>query len=88
MVLLRGSFFRIKLKIHVCKFDSCDYKIQFYRKHFTQLKVTIHLCFKNSKNLQLLDVQACNSANEVAFQNPTKSLFAQWSIDVKGVVTF
>ncbi len=35
------------------------------------LKVTRHLCFKNSKNLQLLDVRACNSANEAAFQNPT-----------------
>ena len=31
-------------------------------------KVTRHLCFKNSKNLQLLDVQACNSANRAAFQ--------------------
>ncbi len=27
------------------------------------LKVARHLCFKNSKNLQLLDVQACNSAD-------------------------
>ncbi len=38
-------------------------------------KVTRHLCFKNSKNLQLLDVQACNSANRAAFQNPTKRPF-------------
>ena len=45
------------------------------------LKVTRYLCFKNGKNLQLLDVQVCNSANKAAFQNPTKSLFAQWSID-------
>ncbi len=52
------------------------------------LKVTRHLCFRNSKNLQLLDVQACNSANRAAFQNPTKSLSAPWSIDVKSVVTF
>ncbi len=36
------------------------------------IKVTRHLCFKKSKNLQLLDVQACNSANKAAFQNPTK----------------
>ena len=52
------------------------------------IKVTRHLCSKNSKNLQLLDVQACNSDNKAAFQNPTKSLSAQWSIDVKSVVTF
>ncbi len=45
----------------------------------TTLKVTRHLCFKNGKNLQLLDVQACNSSNRAAFQNPTKSLSAQWS---------
>ncbi len=25
-------------------------------------KVTRHVCFKNSKNLQLLDIQACNLA--------------------------
>ncbi len=30
-------------------------------KHI-MLKVTRHICFINSKNLQLLDVQACNSA--------------------------
>ncbi len=51
------------------------------------LKITRHVCFKNSKNLQLLDVQACNSANRAAFQNLIKSLSAQWSIDVKSVVT-
>ncbi len=28
------------------------------------IKVTRHLCFKNSKYLQLLDVQACNSAKK------------------------
>ena len=33
---------------------------------------------KIAKKLQLLDVQACNSANRGAFQNPTKSLSAQW----------
>ena len=38
------------------------------------VKVARHLCFKNSKNLQLLDVQACNSANRAAFQNPTKNV--------------
>ncbi len=53
-----------------------------------RVKVTRHLCFTNSKKLQLLAVQACNSANRAAFQNPTKSLSAQWSIDVKGVMTF
>ena len=31
-----------------------------------------------AKNLQLLDIQACNSANKASFLNPTKSLsFAQ-----------
>ncbi len=38
---------------------------------------------KKPKNLQLLDVQA----NRAAFQNLTKNLSAQWSIDVKSVVT-
>ncbi len=38
-------------------------------------KVTRHLCFKNSKKLQLLDVQACNLANRAVFQNPTKSIY-------------
>ncbi len=42
---------------------------------------------ENSKNLQLLDIQAFNSANKAAFQNPTKGLSTQWSIDVKSVVT-
>ncbi len=52
------------------------------------IKVTRHLCFKNSKKLLLLDVQASNSANRAAFQNLTKSLSAQWFIDVKSVMTF
>ena len=45
-----------------------------------KFKVTRHLCLKNSKNLQLLDVQACNSANRAAFQNP-------WSIGQKGFLS-
>ncbi len=40
------------------------------------------------QDLQLLDVMACNSANKQSFQNPTKGLFAQYSIDVKSTVTF
>ena len=52
------------------------------------IKVTRHLCFKNSTKLQLLDVLACNSANRGAFQNSTKSLSARWFIDVKSVMTF
>ncbi len=43
---------------------------------FPQVKVTRHLCFKNSKNLQALDILAYNSANKQSFQNLTKSLFA------------
>ncbi len=31
--------------------------------------------------MQVLDIQGCNSANKPSFQNPTKSLFAQCSID-------
>ncbi len=34
-----------------------------FTRHF---KVTRHLCLKNSKKLQLLDVQSCNSANLLA----------------------
>ncbi len=34
---------------------------------------------KIAKNLQLLDNLACNSAIKPSFQNPTKSLFAQYS---------
>ncbi len=52
------------------------------------IKVTRHVCFKNSKNLRLLDILACDSANKPSFQNLTKSLFVQWSIDVKSAVTF
>ena len=47
------------------------------------IKVTRHLCFKNSKKLHPLDILACNSANKPCFQNTTKSLFPQCSIDVK-----
>ncbi len=32
-----------------------------------------------------LDILACNSANKPSFQNPTKSLFAQCSIDVNNL---
>ncbi len=45
------------------------------------IKVTRHLCFKDKKDLQLLDVQACNSANKAAFQNQTKSLFVRFGKD-------
>ncbi len=44
------------------------------QNNIPQLKVTRHLCFKNSKKLQLLDIQACNSANRAAFQNPTNTV--------------
>ncbi len=53
-----------------------------YFNLFILVKVTRHICSKNSTNVKLLDVQACNSANRAAFQNPTKSLSAQWSIDL------
>ncbi len=38
---------------------------------------------KRKQNLQLLDILACDSGSKPSFQNPTKSLFAQRSIDVK-----
>ncbi len=47
---------------------------------YDDFKVTRHLsclCFKNSKNLRLLDILAYSSANKPSFRNPTKSLFAQ-----------
>ncbi len=37
---------------------------------------------QNSKNLLSLDILACNSAKKSSFQNSTKHLFAQCSIDV------
>ena len=40
-------------------------------------------CLLSSKNLQPLDVLACNSANKTSYQNSTKGLFALCSIDVK-----
>ncbi len=46
-------------------------------------EITRHLCCKNSKTLHPLDILACNSATKPCFQNPTKSLFGQCSIDVK-----
>ena len=42
---------------------------------------------KIAKNLQLLDIQTCNSANKPFFKNLTNSLFAQRSVDVKSAVT-
>ena len=42
---------------------------------------------KIAKSLQPQDVLACNSANKPSYQNPTKSLFAQCSVDVKSAVT-
>ena len=53
-----------------------------------KVKVTRHLCFKNIKNLHLLDILDFNSANKPSFQNPTKTTFAQCSIGVKSAVTF
>ncbi len=43
---------------------------------------------KKQQNLQLLYVLASNSANKPSFQNPTKRLFAQCSIDLKSAVHF
>ncbi len=37
---------------------------------------------KKQQNLQLLYILASNSANKPSFENSTKSLFAQGSIDV------
>ncbi len=51
-------------------------------------KDTCYVWGKSQQNLQLLDVLACNSANKPSFSNPTKSLFAQRSIDVKSAATF
>ncbi len=51
--------------------------LKFWSSSKVPLKVTRHLCFKNSKNLQLLDVRACNLANRAAFQNPTKKPFCR-----------
>ena len=39
------------------------------------VKVTRHLCFINSKNLHLLDILTCDSANKPSFQNLTKKPF-------------
>ena len=54
----------------------------------TDLKGTCNPLGKNSPNQQLLDILTCNSGNKPSFKNPTKSLFAQRSIDVKSAVTF
>ncbi len=47
------------------------------------LKDTCYALSKNITSQQLLDIQAYNSANKPSFQNLTKSLFAQCSIDGK-----
>ncbi len=44
---------------------------------------TWKLCSQNSKNLRPLDILACKSVKKHLFENPTKNLFAQSSIDVK-----
>ncbi len=38
----------------------------------TLLRLLDTYALEIAKHLQLLDVQACNSANKAAFQNPTK----------------
>ncbi len=43
---------------------------------------------KNSRNLQPLDILACNSGNRQSLQNLAKSVFGQCSIDVKSAVRF
>ncbi len=51
-------------------------------------KDTSYVWGKKQQKLQLLDILACNSANKQSFQNPTKSLFAQRSIDGKSAALF
>ncbi len=43
---------------------------------------------KIAKNLQLLDVLACNSADKASFQNREKGFFSQHPLDGKSAVTF
>ncbi len=43
-----------------------------YNYLYVYVKVTRHICFKNSKNLHPLDIMAWNSAIKPSFQNPTK----------------
>ncbi len=50
------------------------------------IKDTSYAWGKKQQNLQLLDDLTCNSANKPSFQNLTKSLFAQRSIDGKSAV--
>ncbi len=38
--------------------------------------------------MQPLDILVCNSANKPSFQNPTKSLFVQCSIDALSVYSY
>ncbi len=54
-----------------------------YKCVILTFKDTCYLWGKNSKNPQLLDILACNSANNPSFWNLTKSLSAQCSLDVK-----
>ena len=52
------------------------------------LKDTSYVWGRKQQNQQLLCILASNSANKPSFQNATKRLFAQCSIDVKSAVTF
>ncbi len=64
------------------------YTLQQFQSGNSGLRIPDSYDAKNSKNLQLLEILACISPAKPSFQNPTKSLFAQCSIDVKSVVTF
>ena len=52
------------------------------------LRLRILASYKTKKNQQPVDILAYNSANKPSFQDMTKNLFAQRSIDEKSTVTF
>ncbi len=57
---LAGRLAQARNDVKVCLLLVLIMTWNYFFSYFLFVKVTRHLCFKNSKNLQLVDVQACN----------------------------
>ncbi len=73
--------------VGICGFHTLLYKHWRIRKWINcfYFKDTSYVWGKKQQNLQLLYILASNSANKPSFQNLTKRLFGQRSIDAKSV---
>ena len=67
---------------------SAALQVGIFSHYFQGLRLPHRNDAKIAKNLELLDILACNSANRPSFQNPTRSRFGQRSTDVNSGVRF